>query len=405
MSGSQSDDLTAESFEAAGFIKMLTKTKDIAPYITPELPTEKEITSMCKAAVTILQGEDTILALDAPIKIVGDIRGQFHDLLRLFDFGGYPAEKEQYLFLGSYVDMGNNSVAVICLLLLYKIQYPKNFFMLRGQHEDNKINEFGGFKEECEKRYGQGEKVWTSFNDVFNHLPVCAIIGGKVFCVHGGLSHDVMYDLGPVRSIKRPIDVPTSGMLHDLLWSIPSDEHMTGPWAEIGMGKNKSYYFSSQVVRDFLKKHDFDVVVRAFTLVEHGFELFADRRLVTLFSVPNYCGEFDNAGAMMRIDNDLKMNFGVLLPQISRPPTTIEKAQNIFADPKMREKKKLEKARRLKTTEKFLGELQDKGWFDGNEEGATVKFVEAASLVKVKAVREYTKKDYKKGQACGCLIM
>ncbi|KAL0456761.1 UNVERIFIED_CONTAM: Serine/threonine-protein phosphatase PP1, partial [Sesamum latifolium] len=220
-----------------------------------------------------------------------DIHGQYSDLLRLFEYGGLPSESN-YLFLGDYVDRGKQSLETICLLLAYKIKYPENFFLLRGSHECISINRIYGFYDECRQRFNV--RLWKVFNDCFDCLPVAALIDDKIFCMHGGLSPD-LYDLDQIRNLQRPTDVPETGLLCDLLWSDPCKD-IKG-W---GMNdKGISYTFGADKVSEFLLTHDLDLICRANQVVEDGYEFFADRQLVTIFSAPNYCGEYDNAGSAL----------------------------------------------------------------------------------------------------------
>jgi len=248
-----------------------------------------------------------LLELEAPIKICGDIHGQYSDLLRLFGKGGFPPEAN-YLFLGDYVDRGRQSLETICLLLAYKIKYPENFFMLRGNHEAASINRIYGFYDECKRRYNV--KLWRVFADCFNCLPVAAIVDEKILCMHGGLSpHLANLDL--IKNIARPTDVPESGLLCDLLWSDPG--RMNLPEWEIN-DRGVSFTFSATVVSEFLSNHDLDLICRAHQVVEDGYEFFADKQLVTVFSAPNYCGEFNNDAAMMVVDDTLLCSFQIIKP-------------------------------------------------------------------------------------------
>ncbi|KAG5228310.1 serine/threonine-protein phosphatase PP [Salix suchowensis] len=266
--------------------------------------TEAEIKQLCLASKEVFLSQPNLLELEAPIKICGDVHGQFSDLLRLFEYGGYPPEAN-YLFLGDYVDRGKQSVETICLLLAYKIKYKENFFLLRGNHECASINRIYGFYDECKRRFNV--RVWKTFTDCFNCLPVAALIDEKILCMHGGLSPELKY-LDQIRNIARPVDVPDHGLLCDLLWADP-DKDMEG-WGENDRGV--SYTFGADKVVEFLRKQDLDLVCRAHQVVEDGYEFFAKRHLVTIFSAPNYCGEFDNAGAMMSVDETLTCSFQIL---------------------------------------------------------------------------------------------
>ncbi|XP_019162149.1 PREDICTED: serine/threonine-protein phosphatase PP1-like isoform X2 [Ipomoea nil] len=272
---------------------------------------ESEIRQLCMVARDVFLTQPNLLELEAPINVCGDIHGQYPDLLRLFESGGFPPDSN-YLFLGDYVDRGKQSVETICLLLCYKIKFPDNFFILRGNHECASINRIYGFYDECKRRYSV--RLWKTFTECFNCLPVSAVIDDKIICMHGGLSPE-MESLDQIRAIQRPMDVPDQGLLCDLLWSDPERE--TKGWGDNDRGV--SYTFGSDKVEEFLRKHDLDLICRAHQVVEDGYEFFADRQLVTIFSAPNYCGEFNNAGALMNVDATLLCSFQIIKPHRAKP--------------------------------------------------------------------------------------
>ncbi|TVU49175.1 hypothetical protein EJB05_00471, partial [Eragrostis curvula] len=267
--------------------------------------TEAEIRQLCAAARAAFLAEPTLLELDSPINICGDIHGQYPDLLRLLEVGGHPPPSSRYLFLGDYVDRGKQSIETICLLLAYKVRHPGAVFLLRGNHESASINRVYGFFDECKRRFSV--RLWKAFTDCFNCLPVAALVGERILCMHGGLSPD-LESLDQIRGIQRPVDVPDHGLLCDLLWSDPG-KGVTG-WGP--SERTVSCTFGADKVAEFLQKHDLDLICRAHQVVEDGYEFFANRQLVTVFSAPNYCGEFDNAGAMLCVDESLTCSFKIL---------------------------------------------------------------------------------------------
>ena len=210
---------------------------------------------------------------------MGDIHGQFTDLLRLSELCGYPPHTN-YLFLGDYVDRGKQSLETILLLLCYKIKYPKNFFLLRGNHECANVTRVYGFYDECKRR--ASVRMWKGFIDTFNCLPIAAVVADKIFCVHGGLSPRLSH-VNDILAIERPIEVPDYGMLNDLLWSDPDDT--PDDWRPNDRGI--SCQFRKGPIKSFLQTHNLDLICRAYAVVEDGYEFFNDRTLVTVFSAPN----------------------------------------------------------------------------------------------------------------------
>ncbi|KAH8238747.1 hypothetical protein KR038_010694 [Drosophila bunnanda] len=274
---------------------------------------ESTISFVCSATRELFLSQPMLLELNSPVKICGDLHGQFKDLLRIFQQCGTPP-MSNYLFLGDYVDRGQNSIETLTLLLCYKLRYPETFFLLRGNHESSDVNRVYGFYDECKRRYSI--KLWKTFVDCYDCMPVSAIVGDRIFCVHGGLSPDLK-SLDDIRTLARPTDVPSEGLLCDLLWSDP--EESTNTWAANDRGV--SYTFGVSIVDTFLQRYNFNLIVRGHQVVEDGYEFFADRRLVTIFSAPNYCNIFDNCGAVLVVDTNLVCHFVVIRPRTTHLKT------------------------------------------------------------------------------------
>lgn len=243
-----------------------------------------EIAAVCSVAREIFLSQPTLIELSPPVKIVGDVHGQYADLIRMFEMCGFPPQAN-YLFLGDYVDRGKQSLETILLLLCYKIKYPENFFLLRGNHECANVTRVYGFYDECKRR--TNIKTWKTFIDVFNALPIASIVASKIFCVHGGLSPSLQ-SMDDIRRIQRPTDVPDYGLLNDLVWSDPSDTALDWEDNERGV----SFCYGKSVINAFLATHDMDLICRAHMVVEDGYEFYNDRTLVTVFSAPKWVAAF-----------------------------------------------------------------------------------------------------------------
>jgi serine/threonine-protein phosphatase PP1 catalytic subunit len=224
------------------------------------------------------------------------------------------------------VDRGKQSIDTVCLLFAYKLKYPDRVFMLRGNHECSYINRLYGFYEECHEVHPM-TSIWKDFCATFLCLPIGAIIEHKIFCIHGGISPKLT-SMDDIRNIERPIEIPEEGLLCDLVWSDPNPD--IDLWEENERGT--SYCFGRQPVDDFLTRFDFDLICRAHQAVMGGYEFpfQPDQTVITLFSAPNYCYEYGNKGAILKVDASLFCSFVVfdpvdyddMVPEVTERPGT-----------------------------------------------------------------------------------
>lgn len=289
-----------------GVVDMLADCENVKQ---PPSVSEEQLMECCKGAIVPLKQQPPLLRLRSPITICGDIHGQFEDLMRVFSSRGMPPHTP-YLFLGDYVDRGDHSVQVVALLFALKALHPDHIFLLRGNHECASINREYGFIDECRTQY-DGDTMWTIVNKVFQWLPLSALVQNRILCVHGGLSPE-LNDLSQLEDLDRETlyEIPDAGLACDLVWSDP--EQNTQDWADNERGC--SHTFGPRIVQDFCQKHDLCFVCRAHQVMDHGYEFFAKRKLVTVFTASNYCGDYGNRGSILQVDPNLRCNFIILLP-------------------------------------------------------------------------------------------
>lgn len=208
---------------------------------------------------------------------------------------------------GDYVDRGYFSVETVTLLVAFKIRYPQRITILRGNHESRQITQVYGFYDECLRKYGNAN-VWKYFTDLFDFLPLTALIENQIFCLHGGLSPSID-TLDNIRALDRIQEVPHEGPMCDLLWSDPDDR--------CGWGispRGAGYTFGQDISEAFNHNNGLTLVARAHQLVMEGYNWSQDRNVVTIFSAPNYCYRCGNQAAIMEIDEHLKYTLYVCAP-------------------------------------------------------------------------------------------
>jgi len=270
---------------------------------------KKDAIHLVSLATAIFRGEPNLLVLKDPISICGDIHGQFFDLLKLMEVAGNPAHT-QYLFLGDYVDRGCFSMECVFYLFAHKINFPKTFLMLRGNHESRNMTSHFNFKDECIYKYD--EVTYDAIMDAFDCLPISATINGSFFACHGGLSPDIE-DLEDISFIDRFQEVPTEGPMCDLVWSDPASEESEKNDRNFSFNETRqcSYIYGIDAITNFLVRNDLDAIIRAHEACFDGYKfLFPSKetqlpRVITIFSAPNYCDVYKNKASCLKLKQDV----------------------------------------------------------------------------------------------------
>ncbi|KAI9366815.1 Metallo-dependent phosphatase-like protein [Zopfochytrium polystomum] len=265
---------------------------------------EPDVKALCERVKEILMEESNIQPVHAPVVVCGDIHGQFYDLLELFRVGG-EVPTVNYIFMGDFVDRGYYSLETFTMLMVLKARWPDKITLIRGNHESRQITQVYGFYDECQTKYGSAN-VWKYCCSVFDYLTLAAIIDGRIFCVHGGLSPDIR-TFDQIRTIQRCQEVPHEGAFCDLLWSDPEEVET---WAVSPRGAG--WLFGHQVAAEFNHINNLTLIARAHQLVQEGykFAFHSGGTVVTVWSAPNYCYRAGNVASIMRVEEGLEVDEG-----------------------------------------------------------------------------------------------
>ncbi|CAD5228866.1 unnamed protein product [Bursaphelenchus okinawaensis] len=296
--------------------------RKLAPLIEVHLELD-ELKELCNMAIKSFEKQSSLLTIKEetlPLIICADIHGQFADLRNIFLRCG-PPHRQSYLFLGDYVDRGVQGIEVISLLLALKIKYPTKVYLLRGNHEDANTCASYGFYDECINRFMSkdnkiGEDLWKRFVNVFNWIPLAAIVNKKILCMHGGISPGIT-SLQAIADIPRPRIIPPYGLMCDLVWADP-EEKLQG-WAMNSRGISLS--FSDKVVEQFCTNLNIDLIVRGHQLtkemIRNGYRFFFKGRLLSIFSAPNYLN-MRNSACVLKVSKSMKCRFIVFKMQTKK---------------------------------------------------------------------------------------
>lgn len=277
--------------------------------------TKDELDILLKETARIVHKEKTLLSIRSPVKIFGNLFGQYYDLMRFFETYGNPSDVNpmgdininSYVFLGDFIDRGNYSLEVIFLLFALKVKYPDSIYLVRGHHEDEIVNRKLGLFEDCDKRLDD-PSIYNKINVVFDLLPLGCLVDNKILCVHGGIGSSVktLYDIA---NIQRPIsvvqDVKTNEhqIILDLLYSeFSEDVQLISSNEERDTMKcGFILKYGKDRISKFLADNNLSLLITSHCWIPEGVKAFNNEKIIIVYSSTNHMDKAGNIGGMINI--------------------------------------------------------------------------------------------------------
>ncbi|KAG6441115.1 uncharacterized protein LOC115443603 isoform X3 [Manduca sexta] len=280
---------------------------------------------LAEAVRPLCAAEPRLLRLSSPLYVIGDLHGNLPALLAIEAAlwpSGTALAPARLLFLGDYVDRGPHGSELMAYLLAAKLQRPHAVSLIRGNHETRDIQKMFTFYNECVAKYGdvEGGKIWNAINNVFDALPLAAVVDDKVFCCHGGIPPPWVCPL--ITAIdKVPVPLPRpaeqSSIAWELLWNDPVKPNKMTATLALELAANEGFaanakrgtghVFDQNALDRFLLANQLSHVVRAHEMHQNGFMCQLRGRLVSVFSSYHYCGGTNDSGVALLEGGKLRL--------------------------------------------------------------------------------------------------
>ena len=243
----------------------------------------------------IFKRQPTLLSIQSPVIVVGDLHGNLIDLLTILKNNGAPPWTK-YLFLGDMVDRGQFSLETVVFIYLMVYNFPKDVFVIRGNHEVRAMCAQFGFKNELMQKYNSLD-LFKTFTNTFDQTPFGALIDTRILCMHGGIGPHVK-SLRSIAKTKRPLSkINKKYASYDLLWSDPFENAVEYENSPRGYG----YLFGKKHIIEFEKRNNLSIIIRGHEMATNGVNFDFDGHIVTVFSASNYCN-LGNDGGVLQIE-------------------------------------------------------------------------------------------------------